>query len=73
MQARHHAGHFGAMIPKQVRIALPKKATGPTPLDCICDKDVFVLFLVFTPKYEGKIRIKGSFCAPKREFAPKPK
>ena len=67
MQARHHGGHFGTVIPKQVRIAPQKKATGPTPLGYTCDKDVFVLFLVFTPKCEGKIRIKGGFCAPKRD------
>ena len=45
----------------------PKKSTGPTPLRCICDKDL--VFLVFTPKCEGKIRTKGSFCAPKRKCA----
>ena len=48
-------------------MAPKRKATGPTPLGCICDQDVFVLFLVFTPKCEGKIRTKGGFCAPKRE------
>ena len=36
-------------------------------------KDLFVLFLVFTPKCEGKIRTKGGFCAPKRECVPKQK
>ena len=31
------------------------------------------LFSVFTSKCEGKIRIKGGFCAPKRECVPKQK
>ena len=50
-----------------------KKATGPTPLGCICNQDLFVLFLVFTPKREGKICTKGGFCVPKRECVPKQK
>ena len=32
-----------------------------------------VLFLVFTPKCEGKIQTKKGFCAPKRERVPKQK
>ena len=51
----------------------PYQKRGPTPLGCICDQDLFVLFLVFTPKCEGKIRTKGGFCAPKRECVPKQK
>ena len=32
-----------------------------------------MLFLISTPKYEGKSRTKGGFCAPKRECVPKQK
>ena len=80
MQARLQGVHFGAVTPKRelwppkrMRIVPQKKATGPTPLGCICDQDLFVLFLVFTPKCEGKIRTKGGFCASKRECVPKQK
>ena len=73
-------GHFGAVTPKRelwppkrVRIVPQKKATGPTPLGCICDQDLFVLFLVFTPKCEVKIRTKEGFCAPKAKIVPKKK
>ena len=52
---------------KRARIVPQKKATGPTSLSHICDKDFFVLFSVFNPECEGKIRTKGGFCAPKRE------
>ena len=79
MQARCHGGHFRAVTPKRelcppkrARIVPQKKATGPTPLGCICDQDLFVLFLVFTHKCEGKIRTKGG-CAPKQEWVPKQK
>ena len=82
MQARRHRGHFGAVPPNLLFVPPPpkqemcfppsencdpKKSTGPTPLRCICNKDL--VFLVFTPKCEGKIRTKGSFCAPKRKCA----
>ena len=78
MQARCHGGHFGAVTPKRelwppkrARIVSPqKKATGPTPLGCICDQDLFALFLVFTLECEGKIRTKGGFCVPQRECVP---
>ena len=77
MQARCLGGHFGAVTskrelwsPKQARIVPQKKATGPTPLGCICDQNLFVLFLVVTPEREGKIQTKGGFCAPKRESVP---
>ena len=43
---------------------------GPTPLGCICDKELFVWVLVFTPECEGKIRTEGGFCDPKRECVP---
>ena len=51
----------------QARIVPQKKATGPTPLERICDKNLFLfLFSVFTPKCEGKICIKGGFYAPQK-------
>ena len=77
MQAQCHGGHFKAVTPKwelctpkRAKIVRQRKATGPTPLGCICDQDLFVLFLVFTPKCEGKICTKGGFRAPKRECVP---
>ena len=80
MQARLPADHFRAVTPKRemwppkrARIVPQKKATGPTPLGCICDKDFFVLLLVFTPKFEGKIHTKEGFCFPKRECVPQKK
>ena len=66
-------------VPKDVfvcpkRECVPqKKAIGPTPLGCICDKDLFVLFLVFTIECEGKIRTKGGFWAPKQKIVPQKK
>ena len=73
MQARRPGGHFGAVTLKRARIVPQKKAIGPTSLGCICDKDLFVLVLVFTPECDAKIRTKKGFCAPKRELCPKRK
>ena len=80
MQARCHKGHFGAVTPKRelchpkrARIVPQKKATGPTPLGCICDQDLFVLFQFFTQNVRAKFVPNVVFVPPSENVAPQKK
>ena len=72
MQARRHGGHFGAVTLKRARI-VPKRNQQDRHHCGAFVIDLFVLFLVFTPECEDKIRTKEGFCAPKQKLCPKRK
>ena len=57
----------------QARMCSPKESNRTDTVGVLCDKDLFLLFLVSTPECEGEIRTKGGFCAHKRECVPQAK
>ena len=60
----------GGFCAPQRECVPPQKATGPTPLGCICDQDLFVLFLSSPPNVRAKFVPKEVFVPPSENVSP---